>query len=89
MTREELKKVPLPDEPGVYLFRDGAGKILYVGKAASLRDRVRSYFASDLAETRSPAIAGMVEKASAVTWEAVGTVLEALILEANLIKNYK
>ena len=38
----------LPDSPGVYLFKDGQGKVLYVGKADSLRDRVRAYFASSL-----------------------------------------
>ncbi|MBI5456128.1 GIY-YIG nuclease family protein [Candidatus Kaiserbacteria bacterium] len=86
MTKDELKKINLPDEPGIYEFRDGEGKILYIGKAASLRDRVRSYFATDLAETRSTAIVGMVAKAANITWERVDTVLEALILEAHLIK---
>ena len=89
MTREELKKIHLPDEPGVYLFRDEHGSIMYIGKAASLRDRVRSYFAHDLTETRSPAIAAMVASAQTVTWEKVDTVLEALILEANLIKKHQ
>ncbi len=88
MTREELKKIALPDGPGVYMFRNEKDKILYIGKAASVRDRVRSYFATDLSDTRSPAIAGMVAQAAVVTWEAVDTVLEALILEANLIKKH-
>ncbi|TSC86605.1 MAG: Uncharacterized protein G01um10148_591 [Parcubacteria group bacterium Gr01-1014_8] len=89
MTKEELKKINLPDSPGVYMFRRSNNHILYIGKAASLRDRVRSYFASDLAESRSSAIAGMVSDAVTVTWESVDTVLEALILEANLIKKYE
>ncbi len=88
MIREELKQYDLPDSPGVYLFKGGR-KILYIGKAASLRDRVRSYFASDLADTRSPAVAGMVEKATSLSWQEAGSVLEALILEANLIKKHQ
>lgn len=88
MTKEELIKIKLPDSPGVYMFRDTARKILYIGKAASLRDRVRSYFATDLAESRSPSIAGMVAQAATVTWDGVETVLEALICEANLIKKH-
>lgn len=88
MIREDLKKYELPDSPGVYLFKSGR-KILYIGKAASLRDRVRSYFAIDLAEARSPAVAGMVGKATALSWKSAGSVLEALILEANLIKRHQ
>lgn len=88
MTKHELKKNDLPDNPGVYLFKRGR-KILYIGKAASLRDRVRSYFASDLADVRSPAVAGMVEKSSMLSWKETDSVLEALILEANLIKKHQ
>ena len=89
MTRVELKKIRLPDNPGVYFFRNPERKILYIGKAASLRDRVRSYFATDLAQTRSPAIAGMIAKVTAIGWEETESVLEALILEANLIKKHQ
>ena len=89
MTRDDFQKLMLPDEPGVYMFRDDTAAILYIGKAASLRDRVRSYFAVDLAEVRSSAIASMVERAMTVTYESVDTVLEALILEANLIKKHQ
>lgn len=78
----------LPDGPGVYFFRAGK-KILYIGKAASLRDRVRSYFSPDLAYARSSAIAGMVNEARALTWRTTDSVLEALILEANLIKHHQ
>src|SRR3989344_805545 len=68
----------------------GRGRqILYIGKAASLRDRVRSYFSKDLAEARSPAVLGMVEKATSLSWRVTGSVLEALILEANLIKKHQ
>ncbi len=88
MQREDLKKFELPDEPGIYFFRGAKKEILYIGKAASLKDRVRSYFAKDLAESRSPAIVKMVEEAQSVTWQEAASVLEALILEANEIKKH-
>lgn len=88
MLKTQLTSYNLPDAPGVYVFRDGRGKPLYVGKATSLKDRVRSYFATDLIGARSPAIAGMVVEAKKLTWQETGSVLEALILEANLIKRY-
>ena len=79
----------LPDAPGVYIFRDKPGKPLYVGKAGSLRDRVRSYFGAGLIDSRSSAIAGMVQESVKLTYEETGSVLEALILEANTIKKYQ
>lgn len=85
MLRDDLIKFDLPDEPGVYQFRKGR-KVLYVGKATILKDRVRSYFALDIADTRSSAIAAMVAESDNLTWEQTDSVLEALILEANLIK---
>lgn len=85
MQREDLKKFEIPDEPGVYQFRKGR-TVLYVGKATSLRDRVRSYFSKDIAEARSSAIEAMVAESTEITWEETESVLEALILEANLIK---
>ena len=89
MTQEQLKKLKLPDTPGIYIFRDSRKKILYIGKATSLRDRVRSYFTSDLLKTRSPLIATMVARASSITWTETSSVLEALILEASLIKKHQ
>ena len=89
MTREELTALKLPDAPGVYIFRGPKHEILYIGKAASLHDRVRSYFALDIAETRSSAIAKMAATAHTLTWTETGSVLEALILEANLIKQHQ
>jgi excinuclease ABC subunit C len=88
MQREDLKKFKLPDEPGVYLFKKGR-KLLYIGKAGSLRDRVRSYFSADLGEGRGPRIVSMVAEANTLTWQTTDSVLEALILEANLIKKYQ
>jgi len=87
MIRKDLKQFDLPDEPGIYQFRDGR-KILYIGKAASIRDRVRSYFSPDLIDGRGAHIVSMVEKANGLKWQETHSVLEALILEANLIKQY-
>src|SRR3989344_3330553 len=88
MTKEQLKKFKLPDSPGVYLFKKGR-RILYIGKAASLRDRARSYFAADLVEGRGSRIVGMVREATSLSWQKTDSVLEALILEANLIKRHQ
>ena len=88
MQREDLKKFKLPEEPGVYLFKKGR-KLLYIGKATSLRDRVRSYFSPDLLAGRGSAIVGMVAEADRVSYQKTNSVLEALILEANLIKSHQ
>jgi excinuclease ABC subunit C len=87
MTSQELKKFDMPDKPGVYFFKL-KGEILYIGKATSLRDRTRSYFAKDLIATRGPTIVDMVFKADAIDWKETDSVLEALILEAEQIKKY-
>ena len=87
MEKSDLHKLNLPDVPGVYLFKQGR-KVLYVGKATSLRDRVRSYFDDDLIATRGPRVVDMVTKADRVTHETTPTVLEALVREAALIKKY-
>ncbi len=88
MTKHDLRKFKLPDSPGVYTFRKGR-KMLYIGKAASLRDRVRSYFSPDLAKGRGSRIVGMVAEADSLSHKKTRSVLEALILEANLIKRYQ
>src|SRR5687767_9944440 len=89
MQREDLKQFDLPDESGIYVFRGPKREILYIGKAAVLKDRVKSYFSKDLIESRSPAIVKMVAEAKSITWQATESVLEALILEANLIKQHQ
>ncbi len=89
MERKELQQLNMPDTPGVYIFRGPKRKMLYIGKAASLRDRVRSYFASDLHAGRGARIVGMVVAAVSLEWVETDSVLEALILEANLIKRYQ
>jgi excinuclease ABC subunit C len=88
MKREDLKRYKLPDNPGVYLFKKRK-KILYIGKAGSLRDRVRSYFSADLGRGRAPTIVRMVEEADNLDWQTTDSVLEALIVEANLIKRHQ
>lgn len=88
MNLSDLKKLKLPDTPGVYFFRKGKS-ILYIGKATSLCDRTKSYFAKDLIETRGSHIVDMVFKSDSVTYEQTDSVLEALILEANLIKRHQ
>ena len=91
MERADLTKFELPDCPGVYLFTEGKGKakkILYVGKATSLRDRVRSYFDIELIATRGPRIVDMVTKSDGISYEATPTVLEALVREAALIREH-
>lgn len=88
MERKDVDFSKIPDGPGIYFFRKGR-QILYVGKATSLRDRLKSYFARDIAEIRSPLIAKVVSDATKVTWEETDSVLEAVILEAKRIKDLK
>ena len=76
----------IPDEPGVYRFRDAEGRVIYVGKAKSLRGRLGSYFADPRglhSRTRS-----MVEAAASVDWIVVASEVEALQLEYSWIKEY-
>jgi excinuclease ABC subunit C len=82
---EKLKQ--LPAQPGCYLYRDQDGSVLYVGKALSLRSRVRSYFqASARHGTR---IERMVRKVADIEWIVVDSEVEALVLECNLIKEHR
>jgi excinuclease ABC subunit C len=76
----------LPSRPGVYLFKDKRGKVIYVGKAKSLRERVRSYLSA--ADSRYT-VAFLMERAADVETLVTETDTEALILENNLIKQYK
>ena len=99
--REQL--AGLPDSPGVYLYRDGADRVLYVGKAKSLRKRVRSYFQAPVrpaderdADTRPgvrsglhPKTGDLVARIEAVEVFVTGSETEALILEGTLVKRHR
>ncbi len=74
----------LPTRPGVYLYRDAAGQAIYIGKAKSLRDRVRSYFREGA--RHDARIARMVSEIADLEVIVVGSEMEALILESNLVK---
>ena len=87
MQVKDLKKFNISDKPGVYFFKKGKD-ILYIGKATSLRDRTKSYFNKDLIATRGPMILDMVVQADKIDWQETDNVLEALILEAELIKKH-
>ena len=91
MTLEEFKRraKKIPDAPGVYFFLAKNKEVLYIGKATSLKSRVRSYFAPDLGQTRGPLLVSMLAKATSVDWRQTDSVLEALILEANLVRTHK
>ncbi len=82
---EELKK--LPNQPGVYIMRDGNDTILYVGKAVNLHNRVRSYFRENIG--RGPKIDRMVSLIDRFEYIVTDSELEALVLENNLIKEYR
>jgi excinuclease ABC subunit C len=77
----------LPTKPGVYLMKDKSGRIIYVGKAKSLRNRVRAYFQD--APPYHPKISALISKISDFDVLATDSEMEALILESNLIKEYK
>jgi len=84
MQTKDISK-DIPDNPGVYFFQKGKN-ILYVGKATSIRDRVKSYFNTDIALSRGPKIVKMIDESTTVTWQETDSVLEALLLESQLIK---
>lgn len=85
----QTKYSHLPDAPGVYFFKDKDDNILYIGRATSLKDRVRSYFSDQLILSRGKLLVEMLEKADKIDFEQTDSVLEAIILESNLIKKYR
>ena len=95
-TRIEAMSVPttprpkpesIPDHPGVYLFRDADGRVVYVGKAISLRKRTANYFGARY--SMHPRTVAMVEASATLEWMLVGNEVEALQLEYNLIKQHR
>ncbi len=85
--KARLKEVP--SEPGCYFMRDGEDRILYIGKAKVLRNRVRSYFQSGSGHGHSPRIALMVRQVCEIEFIVTDSEAEALALESNLIKNHQ
>src|SRR3989442_857080 len=77
----------IPEGPGAYLFRDAEGRVVYVGKAKSLRKRVVNYFHDP--KLLHPRTAAMVDAAAAVEWIGVRNEVEALMLEYSLIKEHR
>ncbi|MDW8255016.1 MAG: excinuclease ABC subunit UvrC [Chloroflexota bacterium] len=89
MVSERIQRqlTAVPASPGVYLMRDAAGEILYVGKAINLRNRLRSYFQASASHT--PKIRKMVERIADFEFIVTDSELEALILECTLIKRHR
>ncbi len=85
--RQRLRMVPA--EPGCYLLRDGEDRILYIGKAKVLRNRVRSYFQSGAGHAHSPRISLMVRQVHEIEFIVTDSEAEALALESNLIKAHQ
>ena len=82
----QLKLDNLPNRPGCYLFKDSADKIIYVGKAVNLRSRIRSYFHDTVDSPKTERLVATIEDLETII---VGSELEALILEMNLIKKHR
>ena len=85
--KEKLKQ--LPDEPGCYLMRDRDGKIIYIGKAASLRKRVSSYFRQHTRRTAQPKIRSLIHSIADFDVVVLKTEAEAILTEGRLIKEYR
>jgi excinuclease ABC subunit C len=79
----------LPDRPGVYLMKDARGMVIYVGKAQSLRNRVRSYWQKQTGGGESQLIRSVIERIADLEYTMTDSVSEALLLEINLVKRYR
>ncbi|MCX6792704.1 MAG: excinuclease ABC subunit UvrC [Candidatus Falkowbacteria bacterium] len=87
MTLDNVKKLNIPTNPGCYQYYNKAGDLIYIGKAVNLRSRVLSYWREGTAHT--PAKAKMVKDIAKIMWIEVDSEIEALLLEANLIKKHQ
>jgi len=81
------KIINIPTKPGVYQFKNNVGEIIYIGKAKNLRTRVRSYFQKNKYQT--PKNLSMIKRITDLDWIVVSTEVEALLTEANLVKEHK
>ena len=79
----------LPDRPGVYLMKDARGTVIYVGKAQSLRNRVRSYWQKQTGGGESQLIRSVIDRIADLEYTMTDSVSEALLLEINLVKRYR
>src|SRR4030066_522121 len=81
----EFKSSDIPTDPGVYLFKDESGEILYIGKATSLRQRVRSYFSCN---DQPPKTHKLISRIRNIDWIVVNSEVEALLLENKLVQQH-
>ena len=82
---EKIKNIPT--KPGVYQFKNDLNEIIYIGKAKNLRTRVRSYFQKNKYQT--PKNQSMIKRITNLDWIVVSSEVEALLTEANLVKEHK
>lgn len=87
MDREKVKQLGLPTTPGSYQFYDKTGKVIYIGKAVNLKNRVLSYWQTGANLT--PAKQQLITKVERIEWISTDSEIEALLLEVNLIKKYQ
>ena len=87
MNLEKIKKLNLPASSGVYLYYNKAGRVIYIGKAANLKARIISYWQKST--SHSPAKLAMLKEITKVKWQETESEIEAILLEANLIKKYQ
>ncbi len=87
MNLEQVKELKIPQKPGCYKFFDSGGKIIYIGKAANLKSRVLSYWQKSAEHT--PAKWVMLKRIARIDWLETDSEIEALLLEANLVKKHQ
>lgn len=87
MTLDDVKKLEIPKEPGSYQYYNAKGELIYIGKAVDLRSRVLSYWRVGTVHT--PAKARMVKEIARIKWIVTDSEIEALLLEANLVKKFQ
>ncbi len=89
MQKKDVSWKAIPNDSGVYFFLGAKREILYIGKATSLKQRLMSYFGQDIVEKRSFLIEKMIHEALQVEWMQTDSVLEAMLIETNLIRTHK
>jgi len=87
MNQEDVKKINIPKTPGSYQFKNKQGEIIYIGKAINLKSRINSYWSTSTNHT--PAKYSMLKNVAEIEWIETDNEIEALLLEANLIKKYQ